>query len=74
LAYIQTTVQQNNLAVREILLEKPYTASSASQCPFDCPPEFNAQRWCDDKADKLFGKDTYRSAKDNFDELFDLVS
>jgi hypothetical protein len=70
LFYIRTTIQQHNLAIIEVLLEKPYTASSRSQCPFNCPQEFNAYQWCEDKADKLFGKDSYRSTKDKFNELF----
>jgi hypothetical protein len=74
LFYIRSTIQQYNLAIVQVLLEKPYTASSRSQCPFNCPQEFNAYRWCEDKADKLFGKDSYRSTKDKFGELFDLVN
>lgn len=74
LSYIRSTIQQNDLDVKEVLLEKPYTASSASQCPFKCPPEYDAYRWCQNKADELFGKDPYRSAQDKFHELFDTVS
>lgn len=74
LLYIRSTIQQHNLAIVQVLLEKPYTASSRSQCPFNCPQEFNAYYWCEDKADKLFGKDSYRSTKDKFNELFDLVN
>jgi hypothetical protein len=70
LCYIRSTVQQYDLAVREILLEKPYTASSSGQCPFKCPTEAHADSWCTQKAVELFGVDTHRSAKDMFDQLF----
>jgi hypothetical protein len=74
LLYIRATIQEHNLAIMQVLLEKPYTASSRSQCPFNCPQEFNAYYWCENKADELFGKDSYRSTKDKFGELFDLVN
>jgi hypothetical protein len=70
LLYIRTTIQQHDLAIKEVLLEKPYTASNSEQCPFNCPPEAYARSWCDQKAVELFGQDSYRTAKDMFSELF----
>jgi len=70
LCYIRTTIQQHNLAIKEVLLEKPYTASNSGQCPFKCPPEADAELWCNNKAVELFGEDPYRSTKDMFSQLF----
>jgi hypothetical protein len=74
LCYIRTTIQQYRLAIMEVQLEKPYTASNSGQCPFNCPPEADAEYWCNNKATALFGKDSYQSTKDKFGELFDLVN
>lgn len=70
LSFVRGTIQRYDLAVKEVLLEKPYTASNSGQCPFGCPTEAYAESWCDKKSVELFGKDNYRSAKDMFDQLF----
>ena len=70
LLYIRATIQQYNLAIKEVLLETPYTASNSGQCPFNCPTEAHAESWCSKKAIELFGEDDYRSAKDMFNQLF----
>jgi hypothetical protein len=70
LSFIRMTIQQHSLAIREVLLEKPYTASNSKQCPFDCPPEAYAESWCNKKVVELFGEDPYRTSKEMFDQLF----
>ena len=72
LFFVRSTIAQHNLTIKEILLEKPYTASNSGQCPFGCPTEAYAESWCNNKAVELFGKDNYRSAKDMFDQLFEV--
>jgi hypothetical protein len=57
LLFINGTITQYNLDVRRVELEKPYTATSSSQCPFKCPQEYNGWRWCNEKETALFGEE-----------------
>ena len=66
-AYIRDQIKKDDLHVQEIVLETPYTASSAGQCPFKIPREDLAARWCENLVEERWGKDPIRV---QFESLF----
>ena len=72
LMFIRVTISKNNLDVKEILLDKPYTATNKGQCPFGCPSEADAFKWCDERVLAWFGKDRQQVLFNKFfDTLFE---
>jgi len=65
--YIREEIKKDNLHVHEVVLSKPYTASSAGQCPFNVPREDIAAEWCENMVEKHWGKDPERI---QFERLF----
>lgn len=52
--YIGKVIEKYDLCVKEIVLSKPYTATSSGKCPFGIPGEKDADYWLAQKAEKLF--------------------
>jgi len=44
--YIRNQIKQDELHIKEIVLEKPYIATSFGSCPFKVPSEDHARAWC----------------------------
>jgi hypothetical protein len=52
---INLIIDGRKLKVHKIVLEKPYTASSAGQCPLRLPTESQVQSYCDKESTRIFG-------------------
>jgi hypothetical protein len=81
--FIDTQISQFEYQVREIVLDKPYTASSSGSCPFGIPSENQVDGWLEKKFHELFSCDSWsglrlktRKARLNsslmFSELFEV--
>lgn len=57
---INQLIKDHNLCVEEVLLDKPYTATSSGQCPFHIPSEKQAAAWLDAKMQERWPEQWHR--------------
>ena len=69
--FIKETIEQQNLHIQKVELKEPYSAFNAGKCPFNIPSEGSVWSWANRLVEKHWGKDSYKTAKDMFSELFE---
>lgn len=79
--FIDNQISSLDYRIREIVLDKPYTAAKSGSCPFGIPTENQADAWLEKKFSELFDcktwykKDTRRirlNASQIFDQFFEV--
>ena len=63
--FVHSYISSNNLDVKEVVLESPYSATNSGQCPLQLPSEKYVNNYLENMIKEQFGSE--------YDRLFDLL-